>query len=190
MVRDVTNYVNSCSECLQAKSYKQRSAGVPHSHLVPRERFEKITVDLLSALPVSKRGNGSVLVFLDQFSNREFLYPCKKSINSKQAAKAYFETVYRAQGICKTIVSDNGSLLSSQFWEELFRLMGVDVRHSSVYYPQAQGRLEKFNSVIVEALRIVCLKNDANLWDNYLIHLETIWNSTTRNSTNLTPLWS
>ena len=76
MVRDVTNYVNSCSECLQAKSYKQRSAGAPHSHLVPRERFEKITVDLLPALPVSKRGNDSVLVFLDQFSNRVFLYPC------------------------------------------------------------------------------------------------------------------
>jgi len=126
-------------------------------------------------------------VFLDQFSNRVFLYPCKKSINSKGAAKAYFETVYRAQGICKTIVSDNGSLFSSQFWEELFRLMGVDVKHSSVYYPQAQGRVEKFNSVIVEALRIFCLKNDAKLWDNYLIHLETIWNSTVRNSTNLTP---
>ena len=96
--KDVANYVNSCAECLQGKSYKQRAAGEPHSHLVPRERFEKVSVDLLTALPT------------DQFSNRAFLYPCKKSITSKGAARAYFETVYRAQGICKTLVSDNGSL--------------------------------------------------------------------------------
>mmetsp|Transcript_17694 Transcript_17694/g.40012 ORF Transcript_17694/g.40012 Transcript_17694/m.40012 type:complete len:253 (+) Transcript_17694:36-794(+) len=139
MTKDVARYVNSCSECLQAKSYRQRTPGILHSHLVPKERFEKISVDLLTALPVSKRGNDSVLVFLDQFSNRVFLYPCKKSINSKQAAKAYFETVYRSQGICKILVSDYGSLFSSQFWEELFRLMGIDVKHSSVYHPQSQG---------------------------------------------------
>eukprot|EP00960_Hanusia_phi_P054931 762819-Hanusia_phi.AAC.1 len=96
-----------------------------------------------------------------------FLYP--------GAAKAYFETVYRTQGICKTLVSDNGSLFSSQFWEELFTLMGIDVRHSSVYHPQSQGRVKKFNSVI------------AQRWDDYLVHLETIWNSTVRNSTNLRP---
>mmetsp|Transcript_17193 Transcript_17193/g.56962 ORF Transcript_17193/g.56962 Transcript_17193/m.56962 type:complete len:891 (-) Transcript_17193:657-3329(-) len=73
MSKDVANYVNSCAECLQGKSYKQRAAGEPHSHLVPRERFEKVSVDLLTALPTSKRGNDSVLVFLDQFSNRMIL---------------------------------------------------------------------------------------------------------------------
>eukprot|EP00960_Hanusia_phi_P062091 765038-Hanusia_phi.AAC.1 len=71
----------------------------------------KLSVDLLT----SKRGNDSVLVFLDQFSNRVFLYPCKKSINSKGAAKAYFETVYRAQGICKTLVLDNGNCFHINF---------------------------------------------------------------------------
>ena len=154
MSKDVANYINSCAECLQGKSYKQRVAGEP------RERFEKVSVDLLTALPTSKRGNESFLVFLDQFSNRGFLYPCKKSITSKGEARAYFETVYRAQGICKTLVLDNGSLYSSEFWTELFALMGIDVRHSSVYHPQSQGRVEKFNSVIVEALRIYCLRQD------------------------------
>jgi len=39
----------------------------------------------------------------------------------------------------------------------------------------------------VESLRIFCLKHDSQRWDDYLVHLETIWNSTVRNSTNLTP---
>ena len=103
MNADILSYVNSCEECLQAKSFKQRSVAVPHSHSIPKERFEKISVDLLSGLPVSKKGNDSVLVFLDHFSGRVFLYPCKKSITSKQAARGFFETVYRNQGICKQI---------------------------------------------------------------------------------------
>jgi len=187
MNADILAYVNSCEECLQAKSFKQRSVAVPHSHAIPKERFEKISVDLLSGLPVSKKGNDSVLVFLDHFSGRVFLYPCKKSITSKQAARGFFETVYRNQGICKQILSDNGSIFNSTFWDEVFSLMGIDIRHSSVYYPQSNGRVEKFNSVIVDALRIFCMKYPHKTWDVYLTHLETVWNSTVRNASGLTP---
>ena len=47
MNADILSYVNSCEECLQAKSYKQRSVAVPHSHAIPKERFEKISVVLI-----------------------------------------------------------------------------------------------------------------------------------------------
>jgi len=187
MFLDITKFVNSCTLCMQAKAFRQRSAAIAHAQLDHQARFDKIMVDMMSGLPLSRRKNEAVLVFIDCFSNRIFLYPCKKTLDSKEAARAFYETVYRTQGLPKIIQSDNGSIFNSTFWDEIYELMGVSPKRSSVYYPQSQGRVERANSVLTEALRIFCMKHDEKDWDDFLVHFETIWNSTVRNSTNLTP---
>lgn len=89
---------------------------------------------------------------------------------------------YKGRPVC---VQDT-TTMESQFWTELFTLMGIDVRQSSVYHLQSQGRVEKFNSVIVEALRIFCMKHDSKSWDDYLVHLE-MYGRDVRTVMDLTP---
>ena len=44
-------------------------------------------------------------------------------------------------------------VFTSRFWEELFRLQGVDLAMSSAYHPQSDGQTEVVNRSLKQYLR-------------------------------------
>ena len=78
-----------------------------------------------------------------------------KLITNKARVRLFLSHFYRNRGLPKTILSDNGFNLSSQFWEELFRNWEYMSSTSSKYHPQSHRRVERMNSTILDMLRTI-----------------------------------
>jgi hypothetical protein len=62
----------------------------------PDRPWESISMDYMSGLPSTKRGNGCVLVVVDLFFKMEILVACKKCITAEATAMLFFELVWRS----------------------------------------------------------------------------------------------
>ena len=93
------------------------------------------------------------LVIVDRFSKRPISIPCKKIATSEDVARMFIEHVYRHRGLPTTIVSDRGLQFVSAFWNELCRILGVQLKLSTAYHAQTDGQTEIVNQHIVNRLR-------------------------------------
>jgi hypothetical protein len=80
-------------------------ACIPPSLLLTKPSTS-ISMDYMSGLPSTKRGNDCVFVVVDSFSKMVILVSWKKSITIEDIAKILFEQVWVHFGIPQTIVSD------------------------------------------------------------------------------------
>jgi transposase InsO family protein len=52
----------------------------------------------------------------------------------------------------KKIVSDRGAQFTSSFWERLHETLDTQLRFSSTYHPQTDGRTESVNQILEDML--------------------------------------
>jgi transposase InsO family protein len=60
-------------------------------------------------------------------------------------ARLFTDHVFKLHGIPKIIVSDRDPAFTSQFWKELFKVIGIDLLMSFAYHPQTVGQNEVMN---------------------------------------------
>jgi hypothetical protein len=106
----VIKYIRSYIVCAIAKPTTNKHG--LYTHLpTPDRAWESISMDYMSGLPSTKRGNDCVFVVVDRFSKMMILVACKKSITAEATAKLFFERVWvhfgRASGHCWTPSSPN-----------------------------------------------------------------------------------
>ena len=68
MKREVAEFVSKCLICQQVKAEHQRTAGLLQPLPIPEWKWEKITMDFVTALPRSPKGHNAVWVIVDQLT--------------------------------------------------------------------------------------------------------------------------
>ena len=101
----------------------------------PGRPWESISMDYMSGLPSTKRGNDYVFVVVDRFSNMDILASYKKRITTEATAKFFFEHVWVHFGIQKNIVSDQDSRFINTFWSILWSLLDTKLTKSMTFHP-------------------------------------------------------
>jgi hypothetical protein len=88
--QEVGKYIRSCTACVIAKlNTKKQGLYTPLPTL--DRSSESISINSMSILPSTKRGNDYVFVVVDRFSKMAILVTCKKSIKTEATAKLFFE---------------------------------------------------------------------------------------------------
>jgi hypothetical protein len=163
VVRDVRDYVASCPSCQRSKA-PNKLPKIPVQPLpVPAHRWESVSMDLITALPVTQRGHDAVVVFVDRLSKMVHFAPTSQNVTSQELADLFLSHVFRLHGMPDNIVSDRDVRFMSSFWSEFFARVGTRLAMTSVYHPQADGQTERVNRVLEEMLR------------SYVGHLHTDW---------------
>ena len=139
MSSHIDTYVASCEHCQRNKSYNSSTRDIPQPHAIPSRRFDVLSVDLLSGFPTTKNGYDCIVAFTDRLTKRAYISPCHKSSSAKDLATIFMQTVFRHQGMPRVILSDNGPQVISEFWKQLFTLLGAVIRLTSTYHPQSNG---------------------------------------------------
>jgi hypothetical protein len=95
-----------------------------------------------------REGYDAIFVVVDQLTKRSVSIPCFKTTGAREMAWLYVDCIYRWKGAPESIVSDHEGQFISEFWEEIYRILGVTLKLSTSEHPQTDGQTEIVNQHI------------------------------------------
>ncbi|KAE9340629.1 hypothetical protein PR003_g10390 [Phytophthora rubi] len=103
MYADVEAFVKECVDCASGKG-RPPNPGPSPGNIEPRYPFEVVSIDFVTHLPKSERGNTFLLLFQDTFSGHVMCQPMD-STTAQDVAEAYEERVFRSFGASSLFVT-------------------------------------------------------------------------------------
>ena len=86
------------------------------------------------------RGFKSIFVVMDRFSKYFVFIPTPNACPIEEATRLFFTNVVKHFGLSRDIVSDRDARFTGQFWIELFKLLGSELKFSITNNPQNDGQ--------------------------------------------------
>src|ERR1700676_446252 len=189
MRKTVHEYINKCQSCQRNKPTNQLPQGLLQSLEIPDTRWQTVTMDFITKLPVTESGNDTIVVFVDKFSKMvHYVPPHELGLTPDVVARIFFDNIVKYHGIPQSIVSDRDGRFVSKFWRSLMDTMGMQLKMSTSHHPQTDGQTERANRVLEDVLRHYVSKNQ-NDWETHLTAAEIAVNSSIQASTNFTPYY-
>ncbi|MCO5605020.1 hypothetical protein L7F22_059196 [Adiantum nelumboides] len=109
-------------------------------------------------------------------------------VNEKTISRFVYTHICCRFGTPLEIVSDNGPRFRKGLVTEVCEELQVLHWHSTPYYPQSNGLVEKVNGIIVGIIRKM-VKNKTKLWDDFLDGALWAYRTTYREATEFTPFY-
>jgi len=75
--REITQYAAKCLVCQLVKAEFQKPAGLLQPLPIPEWKWEHVTMDFITALPRSPKGNNAVWVVVDHLTKSAHFIPFK-----------------------------------------------------------------------------------------------------------------
>uniref|UniRef100_A0A671V8A1 Integrase catalytic domain-containing protein n=1 Tax=Sparus aurata TaxID=8175 RepID=A0A671V8A1_SPAAU len=122
--------------------------------------IDRIAMDLIRPLDRSARGYRFVLVLVDYATRYPEAVPLS-NISAKSVTQALFQVISQV-GIPKEILTDQGTSFMSRSLRELYELLGVCSIRTSVYHPQTDGLVERFNKTLKNMIHKFMHKDSRN----------------------------
>lgn len=179
----VERFCKSCPECQRASPRPHLRAPLQSMPIIEIP-FERVAMDLIGPLNKSARGHEYVLVILDYATRYPEAIPLR-NMASKTIAKELIQ-VFSRVGIPKEILTDQGTPFVSRLMKELCALLKIKPIRTSVYHPQTDGLVERFNKTLKSMLRKVISK-DGKDWDLLLPYLMFAIREVPQSSTGFSP---
>ena len=101
-------------------------------------------MDFITGLPMVQ-GKDCIFVVVDRLTKYTHFFAISAHYTAAQVAELFFREVFRLHGLPKTIISDRDSRFMGGFWQELFRLVGTELKPSTSYHPQTDGQTKIVN---------------------------------------------
>ncbi|CAM5113000.1 unnamed protein product [Natator depressus] len=115
---------------------------------LPESAWEKVVIDIVGPFDTAPTDCRYAITLIDYFSKwPEVVFTSQ--ISSATIIK-FLSSVFSREGNPKELVSDNGSQITSLEFETFLAQRNILHRRSSLYYPQANGEIERFNRSLKE----------------------------------------
>ncbi|MCO5552093.1 hypothetical protein L7F22_005603 [Adiantum nelumboides] len=183
MHADVQHWCRSCHNC-QVNGNKRLLYG-PRQAVIANGPFEKWGIDAMGPLPRTANGKLYILVAID-YMTRWVEAQSVAKVNEKTVSKFVYTHICCRFGTPLEIVSDNGPGFRRGLLTEVCEELKISHRHSTPYYPQSNGLVEKANGIIARIIRKM-VESKPKRWDNFLDGAIWAYRTTYRDATQFTP---
>ena len=123
---------------------------------LPNAAWEKLAIDIVGPLDNGRMDCHNVITLIDSFSKwPEVAFTSQ--ITSPAVIK-FLTIVFSREGNPWELISDNGSQLDSTEFETFLWERNIKHGHRPIYYPQANGEIERFNRVFKNCLHTANLE--------------------------------
>jgi len=114
---------------------------------------------------------------------------CKGTMKPEDLADHFIQQVIRPHGLPASIVSDRGSLFTSDFGRCITEALGISRNLSTAFHPQTDGQTERVNAILEQYLRAYCNYQQDD-WGRLLPIAEFCYNNMQTRSTKVTPFFA
>jgi hypothetical protein len=188
MHREIQEYVATCRQCQMNKPGHEHPAGLLQPLPIPQQRWEQVSMDLITQLPKTRSGHDAIVVFVDKLTKMVHFAPTTTEVSAPELAQVFMREVTRLHGVPKSIVSDRDPRFTSNFWKSLWKLMGTKLAMSTAFHPQTDGQTERANRTLEDMLRAYVNYRQDN-WDEFLTAAEIACNNSVQTSTRFSPFF-
>ena len=154
-----SSLVARCDTCCRVKAIHMEPAGLLQPLSVLEWKWEEVSMDFITGLPTTRKGNDSIWVIVDWLTKSAHFIPVKNSYRPPEYADLYMAEIVKLHGIPKTIISDRGPQFTAHFWESMHKSLGTSLVRSTSYHPQTSGQTERLNQVLEDMLRACVLSS-------------------------------
>jgi hypothetical protein len=186
MRQDISDYVLSCDTCQRNKTSNRLPVGLLQPLPVPNRRWESNSMDFVTQLPRTITGYDAIWVVVDRLSKYAHFVPTTSDISAEQLAQLFKDKIFYVHGMPLNIITDRGSVFTSQFTQELFKCIGTYSIKSTAYHPQTDGQTERVNRVLEDMLRHFIGPTHDD-WDKHLSAAEFAYNNAYQESIRTSP---
>lgn len=142
----IEDRIRNCSICQDAdKSAKFVQTPIEAVPL-PEMPFEKVAIDIKGPMEENPIDCRYAIVLVDYKSKWPEVKFCRNVTSS--TVIGFLEDVFSREGLPKMLVSDNGSQFISMEFEKYLQHHGIQHIKTSLYYPQSNGLVERFNRTL------------------------------------------
>ncbi|CAF1521262.1 unnamed protein product [Rotaria sp. Silwood1] len=157
MKTSIINYIKSCVVCQAYNSGRQKNPGFLQPITPPDGPNQLIGIDF--SLPT-----------------------CSAPVT----ANAIFKEFICHYGVPKAIITDQGISFKNQLMQSISKLISYHHIFCTLYHPQSNGQVERFNATFVTQLAKLT-DDELNNWDEYLCLIIFAYNTGVHSTTNMTP---
>ena len=118
MRHDIQRYVKNCDMCQRIKPSRHAPFGLLQPLEIPDKPWSSISMDFVTDLPESN-GYDAIWVVVDRLTKMSHFVPCRKDMKTDQFVQLFMKNVFKLHGIPKDIVTDRGSIFTSDLWKEM-----------------------------------------------------------------------
>ena len=168
MKEEITKFCQTCHGCQSAKTGKFKPPNLGHFE-VPDTRFSHIHLDIVGPLPESQ-GYKHLLTTVDRTTRLFSALPVKDT-SAKTCAQAFLLYHVALYGVPSACTSDQGSNFVSEMFQEMQKDLGIEIKHSPIYWPQANGLIERNHQSLKNSLKAQLVEMAEKFQDKWMDYL-------------------
>ncbi|MBW0505690.1 hypothetical protein O181_045405 [Austropuccinia psidii MF-1] len=153
----LSEYINTCERCQKANRTHVKKYGLFQHIEEPKHPWETINIDWVTGIvPGGKENFKACLITVDSFSKSPRCLPCHKEDTAMDTALLFWNNIISTCGAPKIIISDRDPKFTSEFWTNLYDMLGTKFAFSTAYHPQKDGSAVRMIQTMEDILRRFC----------------------------------
>ena len=127
MKQEIAAFVSRCLTCQQIKAEHQKPPGLLLPLEIQEWKWDHITMDPVSGLPTTKKGNNAIWVIVDRLTKSAHFIPVKtgSKMHMTPLAESFVNEIVNGHGQPVSITSDRDSRFVLRFFKTLLEFMGT-----------------------------------------------------------------
>ena len=132
-------------------------------------------VDFITKLLVVA-GKDAILVVCDQLSKITYFMAITEGTSAEELARLFQDNVWKLHRLPESIVLDRGPQFAAELTKKLNRMLGIEIRLSTVFHPQMDKQTERMNQELEQYLQLFVEHRQKN-WPKWLASAEFVVNN-------------
>ena len=144
VTKDVGRYVEGCDMYQRMKNRTEVPVEKLKLSEMPKRLWTHLMVDFITKLPVVAEKN-VILVIFDRLSKMTHFVATIKETLVEGLVKLFRDNMWKLHRLPESIVSDRGLQFAVEMMKELNKMLGIEMKLSTSYYPQIDEQTERMN---------------------------------------------
>jgi len=153
VMKEVKRYMEECGSCQRNKNCIEQLAGKLMPNSIPEKPWTHILADFITKLPLAQRYD-AILVVVDQLTKIVHFIPTTERTSAKGLARLFRDNVWKLHGLPKSIILDRGPQFVAGLIRELNKMLGIESKMFTVFYPQIDGQTKRVNQELKQYLKM------------------------------------